>query len=68
MFTTHWLKIPVEEKVGIKDYLLNFLANKGINCEQQVLKMVIILIAKVIKMSWFDHPELQSIVHDLQKF
>ena len=30
--------------------------------------MVIILLAKVVKMSWFDHPELQSIVHDLEKF
>lgn len=30
--------------------------------------MVIILLAKVVKMSWFDHPELQSIVNDLEKF
>jgi len=27
--------------------------------------MVIILVAKVTKMSWFDHPELQGIVTDL---
>jgi hypothetical protein len=58
LFTTHWSKIPSQEKVGIKDYLLNFLVNKGVNSDQQVLKMVIILLAKVVKMSWFDHPEL----------
>jgi hypothetical protein len=44
-----------------------FLVNKGVSCEQQVLKMVIILLAKVVKMSWFDHPEIQSVVQDLIK-
>lgn len=39
-----------------------FLVNKGVSCEQQVLKMVIILLVKVVKMSWFDHPEIQSVV------
>lgn len=29
--------------------------------------MVIILVAKVTKMSWFDQPELQAIVSDLLK-
>ena len=29
--------------------------------------MVIILLAKVVKMSWFDLPELQGIVPDLSK-
>lgn len=67
LFTTHWSKIIASEKVGIKDYLLNFLVNKGVSSEQQVLKMVIILLAKVVKMSWFDHPELQGIVSDLEK-
>ena len=62
LFTTHWPKIANHEKVGIKDYLLMFLINKGVSCEQHVLKMVIILLAKVVKMSWFDHPEIQSVV------
>ena len=29
--------------------------------------MIIILVAKVTKLSWFDHPELQGIVNDLIK-
>lgn len=33
--------------------------------DQQVLKMVISLLAKIVKMSWFDHPELQAIVSDI---
>jgi precorrin-4 methylase len=29
--------------------------------------MVIMVIAKVTKMSWFDHPEMQAVVQDLIK-
>ena len=67
LFVRHWSAIPTEEKLAIKDYILNFLAAKGVQLSQQVLKMIIILLAKVVKMSWFDHPELQAIVPDLSK-
>ena len=67
IFVDHWLKIEVSEKLQIKDYLINFLIQKGPTCEKQVLKMIIILVAKVTKLSWFDHPELQAIVNDLIK-
>jgi len=67
IFVDHWLKIEVSEKLQIKDYLIHFLVQKGPACDKQVLKMVMILVAKVTKMSWFDHPELQGIVTDLLK-
>jgi hypothetical protein len=54
----HWQVIPPQEKIAIKDYILNFLASKGPQLNTQVLNMIIILLAKVVKMSWFDHPEL----------
>lgn len=53
----NWLKIPVQEKVNIKDYLLNFLANKGM-ADKSVTNMIILLLSKISKLSWFDHPEL----------
>ena len=56
LFTTYWSKIPVEEKLSIKDFLINFMVQNEKNHDQQVIKMVIILLAKVTKMSWFDHP------------
>ena len=67
IFSTHWAKIPVQEKVSIKDYLLNFLAQKGLSCDDAVRNMIIIVLAKIAKMSWFDHPELQSVVQDLMQ-
>ena len=66
-FVKHGANIPPEEKIAIKDYILNFLAAKGPQLNNQVLKMVIMLLAKVTKMSWFDSTELQVIVPQLQK-
>lgn len=57
----------MQEKVSIKDYLLNFLATRSLNCDEQVRNMIIIVLAKIAKMSWFDHPELQSVVQDLMR-
>lgn len=61
----NWGKIPVTEKAGIKDYLLNFLAQTALRCDRQVMKMMIILLAKICKLSWFDHPELQTMVTEI---
>ena len=65
MLTESWLKVETAEKLQIKSYLLNFLAQKGPSADHQVLKMIIVLLCKVTKMSWFDHPELQGIVGEL---
>ena len=51
--------------MGIKDFLINFLVQKGAVLDQQVQKMMIMLLAKVTKMSWFDNPEIQSVVPNL---
>ena len=48
----------MNEKLGIKDFVINFLLAKEANLDQQVAKMVMILLAKITKMSWFDHPEI----------
>ena len=61
----NWGKIPVQDKAGIKDYLLNFLAQKALSCEREVMRMMIILLAKICKLSWFDHPELQTMVNEI---
>ncbi len=46
---------------------MNYLVHKGATADEQVLKMVIMVIAKVTKLSWFDHPEMQAVVQDLIK-
>jgi len=34
LFNEHWIKIPVEEKIAIKDYLLNYLATKALQSDK----------------------------------
>jgi hypothetical protein len=34
LFTEHWLKIPVNEKIGIKDFLINLIIQKEASCDQ----------------------------------
>ena len=58
LFSTHWTKIPLEEKIAIKDYMLQQLRDQGPSMDQEVLKMIIGLLAKIVKLTWFDHPEL----------
>ena len=33
IFTIHWTKIPVEEKLSIKDFLINFMVQKEANLD-----------------------------------
>ena len=64
----HWTKIPLNEKMAIKDYLLNFLASKAFIVDKEVMKMMIVLLAKICKLSWFDNPELQTMVTEITQF
>ena len=58
LFTEHYSSLPVTEKLSIKDFLINFLVQKESSLDHQVTKMIVVLLAKVTKMSWFDHPEI----------
>ena len=49
----------------MKDYLLRFLVERGSQLQKQVLKMVITLLAKLVKISWLEHPMLQTVVQEL---
>ena len=33
--------------------------------EQEVLKMVITLLSKLVKLSWFDEPDMKGVVSEL---
>lgn len=64
----NWLKISGPEKEEIRKYLVNYLkdANIVLNKDKQVVKMMILLLSKIVKLSWFDDPDIKySIVPDL---
>ena len=46
------------EKVGVKNYLVNYLMQTEVVTRQdkQVVRMMILLLAKIAKLAWFDDP------------
>ena len=44
---------------------MQFIKQKGPQSDQAVVKMVITLLSKLVKLSWFDQPALKSVVNEL---
>ena len=58
-------RIPVEKLITFKDYLMTFIRERATQSDKAVVKMVITLLSKLVKLSWFDQPALKSVVGEL---
>ena len=58
-------RISSEKLIEFKEYFMQFLKEKGPMVEQEVLKMVITLLSKLVKLSWFDEPDMKGVVSEL---
>lgn len=56
------MKISLDSKIGIKNYLVNYLmqTNLVVSQDKQVVKMMILLLAKIAKLAWFDDPDIKT--------
>lgn len=63
MFTDNWKKINTENRVHLREEILSYLAEKGPSLPKDALNPVIILMTRVVKLSWFDHQSHQDLVH-----
>lgn len=61
----HWSKLDSQKRVELRKYCLKFLNEKGPDSKRHVLNAVIMLLVKVVKISWFDDLSHQEIVNDL---
>ena len=62
------MRISGTEKEEIRKYLVNYLkdANNVLSKDKQVVKMMILLLAKITKLGWFDDADIKhTIVPDL---
>lgn len=60
----------MSEKIAIKKYLVNYLLTSDLVVRQdkQVVKMMMLLLAKIAKLAWFDDPEIKNgLVVDLSQ-
>lgn len=70
ILSEYWLKIPLEEKTAIRRYLLNYLMSEAtvLSHEKQVVKMMMLLLARITKLGWFDDADIKNgIVPELTK-
>ena len=58
-------RIPPEKLITFKEYLMAFIRDRATQTDEAVVKMVITLLSKLVKLSWFDQPALKCVVSEL---
>jgi exportin-7 len=66
--TAHWTQIPPVERVGLRNYVLNYLANKGVGLQYFVRLELSTLLGRVTKLGWSESDVHRKIVDDLTSF
>ena len=65
----HWNSFSEPQHVDIRNYLLNFLANKGPLLQTFAVTSVVQLLCRITKYAWFDEGEpIKQIVAETRKF
>ncbi|CDW71253.1 exportin-like protein [Stylonychia lemnae] len=67
LLTEHWSQISFDDKFNTKFYILNYLCGKALQQDRQVMNMMMTLLAKILKMSWLDLPDMQVSISELNK-
>lgn len=65
LFADNWTKVHKDKKVAIARYCIEFLKAKGPDCKREVLNAVIMLMVKVVKLSWFDDQAHQDSIKEV---
>lgn len=68
LVTSYWAQIGIEERVQLRNYVLNFLANKGPQTDQVVRLELNTLLSRVTKLGWGDGETHRTIVDDVARF
>uniref|UniRef100_A0A7R9U4R6 Importin N-terminal domain-containing protein n=1 Tax=Pinguiococcus pyrenoidosus TaxID=172671 RepID=A0A7R9U4R6_9STRA len=68
LITTHWNSFTVPQRVDIRNYVLNYLAQKGPGLEDFVVVALVQLVCRITKLGWFDDPAHREIADEVVKF
>lgn len=66
--TQFWNNFTLEQKVDIRNYVLNYLATHAANLDMNVIMRLTILICRITKLGWFDSQEHRQIIEETTKF
>jgi len=68
LITTYWNNFEKAQHITIREYLLQFLAEKGPTIPPFVLGALISLLCRITKLGWFDDAKHREIVTELTRF
>mmetsp|Transcript_2983 Transcript_2983/g.6712 ORF Transcript_2983/g.6712 Transcript_2983/m.6712 type:complete len:1119 (+) Transcript_2983:545-3901(+) len=68
LITAHWNSFTVPQRIDIRNYVLNYLANKGPQLEDYVTTALIKLVCRITKLGWFDDAVHREMADDVSKF
>jgi exportin-7 len=66
--TQFWNNFTLEQKVELRNYVLNYMATKASALNAFVIVRLCILICRITKLGWFDSPEHRQIIEETTKF
>jgi len=68
LITTHWNNLTIQQRIDVRNYILEYLANKGPNQSDFVLGSLIQLVCRITKLGWFDDSTHRELTEDITKF
>mmetsp|Transcript_22699 Transcript_22699/g.32592 ORF Transcript_22699/g.32592 Transcript_22699/m.32592 type:complete len:1112 (+) Transcript_22699:70-3405(+) len=68
LVTQFWNSFTVEQKLELRNYVLNYLATHAQNLEEFVVNNLCKLLCRITKLGWFDSNEHREIVDEIMKF
>jgi exportin-7 len=68
LMTQFWNNFTADEKLQIRNYVLNILATKSHNLEEFVIQSLCKLACRITKLGWFDSDSHRGIIEEVSKF
>ncbi|KAK2198310.1 bifunctional Armadillo-like helical/Armadillo-type fold/Exportin 4-7-like [Babesia duncani] len=71
LFTSHWSQVSDVQKKELREFLLNYLYNRGpemLKCAHEVLGQFIRLYCRIVKLGWLEEANNQSIITHVNQF
>jgi exportin-7 len=68
LFTNHWNVFNKKQPVEMRNFLLHYLGNNGINMPDTVSKAMLQLLGRITKLGWLDEPTNRELPDQVKKF
>ena len=68
LITQYWNNFTLEQKIELRNYVLNYLATHAHILQDFVVNAISKLICRITKLGWFDSPEHREITEEITKF